>query len=219
MKIASCIDHTLLTQTAAEDDIYRLCSEAREYGFYSVMVNPAWVPTAVEFLDGSDVKVGTVVGFPLGANRPETKIEEALRAEADGVAEVDVVANIGWLQSGRFFDVSQELADIRSGLFPDTLVKVIIETPVLNTGFWKEAVEAVILSGAAFVKSATGFFGPTPVEHIERLKELTGDRIAIKAAGGIQTYESARAMLDAGATRLGCSASVAIVQSAESANM
>lgn len=211
MKLNRYIDHTLLRPDAVPEDVEKLCREAREFHFYSVVVNPIYVGRAVELLKKTDIRVGSVAGFPLGAGQPEIKLAEAVRAEADGADEIDIVANIGWIQSKQFPLVARELIDIRRRLSTDTVVKVIIEMPLVRPDLWPEAVTAVIRGGANYVKTATGFFGATTRRHVEQLKEYCGDRIKIKAAGGIKTADDAMAMIMAGASRIGSSSSVAIM--------
>ncbi|MCP4568694.1 MAG: deoxyribose-phosphate aldolase [FCB group bacterium] len=211
MNLNRYIDHTLLAPQAYLKDIENLCREAREYGFYSVMVNPAYVSRAAQILEGSDIKVGSVIGFPLGANRTDIKIAEAMAAENDGADEIDIVANIGALMAGEFSVASDEFIRVKKAVSPSMITKVIIETPLLGTDMLPEAVQAVIDSGADFVKSATGFFGATPVEHILQMSNCSQGRIKVKAAGGIKTAEEAMAMIEAGAARIGCSSSVPII--------
>ncbi len=213
MNLNRYLDHTLLRPDAAPEDIERLCREAYDHNFHSAVVTPIYVSLVSKLLRGSDVKTCSVVSFPLGASQTEIKIAEAIRAEADGAQEIDIVANLGWLQSGRFGEATKELFDIRRRLSPDTVLKVIIETPLLKPLLWKESAEAVIRSGAQYVKTATGFFGATTRRHVEQLREYCGDRIKIKAAGGIRTAAEAIAMIMAGAGRIGSSSSVAIMDS------
>jgi deoxyribose-phosphate aldolase len=213
MNLNRYLDHTLLRPDAAPEDIERLCCEVYDHNFHSAVVTPIYVSLVSKLLRGSDVKTCSVVSFPLGASQTEIKIAEAIRAEADGAQEIDIVANLGWLQSGRFGEATRELFDIRRRLSPDTVLKVIIETPLLKPPLWKESAEAVIRSGAQYVKTATGFFGATTRRHVEQLREYCGDRIKIKAAGGIRTAAEAIAMIMAGAGRIGSSSSVAIMDS------
>lgn len=212
MELNSHIDHTLLRPTATAADIENLCREAVEYRFFGVVTNPVFAAQVAENLKGTGIKTCSVIAFPLGGNLTETKVAEAKQVEAAGAEEIDVVANIGWIQEERFAEVASELAEIRRILSPGTVMKVIIETPAVRPEKWKGAVEAVIQSGADFVKSATGFFGPTPVEHIRQLYALADKRIKIKAAGGIKTAAQAISMIEAGALRLGSSSSVAIMK-------
>jgi deoxyribose-phosphate aldolase len=212
MNLNRYIDHTLLRPDTMPDEIEKLCREAYDYHFHCVVVAPVYVSMAAKLLEGSDVKVCTVTAFPLGTSQPEIKIAEAVRAEADGAGEIDVVANIGLIQSEQFSLVTKELFDIRRRLSPETVLKVIIETPLIKPEFWSEAAEAVIRSGAHYVKTATGFFGATARPHVEQLRAYCGDRIKIKAAGGIRTAADAMAMIMAGAARIGSSSSVDIIE-------
>jgi len=212
VKLNRYIDHTLLRPDAVPEDVEKLCREAREFHLYSVVVNPVYITTAAEILKDSRIRICSVAGFPLGASQPEIKLAEAIRAEADGAEEVDIVANIGWLQSECFPLVARELIDIRRRLSSDTVLKVIIETPLVKPDLWPEAVKALIRAGVDYVKTATGFFGSTSVRHVEQLREYCGDRIKIKAAGGIKTADEAMAMIMAGASRIGSSSSVAIMK-------
>lgn len=211
MELNAFIDHTLLRPEATEVDIERICREALTYRFHTVVVNPVFVPLVAGLLKGSGVKTGAAAGFPLGAGRTDIKIAEACRAVEDGAEEIDIVANLGWLAARSFGAVAGELRAVRHALPAALVLKVIIETPVIKSELWLEAVAAVIDAGAEFVKSATGFFGSTPVEHIVSLAALARGRIKVKAAGGIRTAAQARAMVAAGAGRIGSSSSVAIV--------
>ena len=157
MRLNQYLDHTLLRPNATDKDIMALCDEANEYDLFSVIVNPVFVPLAVRHLAGSGVKIGSVASFPLGAGRTDIKTAECRAAENDGAHEIDVVANIGWIESGRFSEITEELSVIKQKLAPATVLKVIIETPLMKLEKLPETIEAVIASGADFVKSATGF--------------------------------------------------------------
>jgi deoxyribose-phosphate aldolase len=211
VELNAFIDHTLLRPEATVVNIERICREALSYRFYAVVVNPVFVPLVSGLLKGSGVKTCTVAGFPLGANRTDIKLAEAGRAVEDGADEIDIVANLGWLSSGSFAAVADELRVIRHALPHGAVLKVIIETPVIKSDLWPGAIAAAIDAGADFVKTATGFFGPTPVDHVARLADYAAGRIKVKAAGGIRTAEQAGAMIMAGACRIGSSSSVAIV--------
>ena len=213
--IASLIDHTLLKPEASQDNIGRLCSEAREFGFASVCINPCWVPFAREALAGSDVKVCTVIGFPLGANETNTKLVEAELAFSHGARELDMVQNIGALRSQHLELVRAEIAEIaafahRSG----AILKVILETCLLTNDEKIAACRIAAQAGADFVKTSTGFStsGAT-VEDVKLMRNTVGESLGVKASGGIRTLESLRAMVAAGATRIGTSSGVAIVTS------
>lgn len=210
------IDHTLLKQDITSGDIERICREAREYGFYSVMIHALHIPEAVRALEGSDVKIGTVVGFPFGETPSAVKAFEAKHAVSLGADEVDMVAAISRIKEARFDEVEDDIRQVvRAVPVP---VKVIVEASLLTEAELKRVCECCIAAGAAFVKTSTGYFGVgATVENIRLMKSVCGDRIRIKAAGGIRDYASARALVDAGADRLGTSAGVAIAQ-AEHAN-
>jgi deoxyribose-phosphate aldolase len=213
--LAKKLDHTLLKATATPDQIKAVCLEAMEIGAASVCVNPANIELAKSILDGSDVKVCSVIGFPLGANTTETKAFETRDAISKGADEVDMVINIGALLSG---DDETVLRDIKAVVdaADGTLVKVIIETCYLNDTQKRTACLLAKQAGADFVKTSTGFgAGGAAVSDIILMREAVGPDMRIKASGGIRDYDSAMAMLDASADRLGVSASVAILDGAE----
>jgi len=212
-EMASRIDHTLLKPQATEEQIRQLCAEAREFNFATVCVNPAWVPLCAELLSGSPVKVCTVIGFPLGATLADVKAFEAQRCVALGAAEVDMVINIGALKSRQHDVVEEDIAAVvRAAHALGGSVKVIIEAAYLTD---EEKVEACALSkaaGADYVKTSTGF-GPSgaTVEDVALMRRVVGPEMGVKAAGGIKTAADARAMIAAGATRIGTSAGVKII--------
>ena len=208
-------DHAALNPEVDETAILRLCREAAHYNFYSVAVNPVWVPTAAAELHGTEVKVLSVTGFPLSANRTDVKLLEALKAIEDGAREIDMVANIGWLVSGRFSDVEKEIKELRDNLPYNVILKVIIEAGKLTREQRIEATKAVIAGGAQFVKTCTGFFGGATVEQVATLHEAASGKIEVKASGGIRTLADCRQLLEAGASRLGSSASVSIMKELE----
>lgn len=209
--IASLIDHTLLRPDANSNDIKKLCQEAIEYGFYSVCVNPTYVRQCKEILKDSKVKIATVIGFPLGANTSETKKFEAKNAIEDGADELDMVINIGALKDNNFELVKDDIQTVVDAAKADTKIKVIIETSLLNED---EKIMACKLSkeaGADFVKTSTGFSGGgATVSDIKLMKSVVGD-LGIKASGGVRDYETAIKMIEAGATRIGASAGIKIV--------
>jgi deoxyribose-phosphate aldolase len=214
--IAALIDHTLLKPEATRDDIRRLCREARQYGFASVCLNPYWVSLAAAELKGSPVKVCTVVGFPLGANTTAVKVAEAEAALRDGAHELDMVINIGALRSG---DQEAVLADIRAVVEPahraGEVVKTILETALLDDSQKVVACTLARLAGADFVKTSTGFGpGGATAQDVALMRLTVGPRIGIKAAGGIRSLEDLKTMVAAGATRIGASASVKIIEAA-----
>lgn len=212
MKLNKLIDHTLLKPEATKAQIEKLCSEAKEYDFKSVCVNPYYVKYAKELLKGSDVLVCTVIGFPLGQNTTAIKVAETKDAIKNGADEIDMVINIGALKSKDEDYVLNEIKEIRNACKGNTL-KVIIETCLLTD---EEKITACKLSkeaGADFVKTSTGFstHGAT-VEDVKLMRKTVGEDMGVKASGGIRDRETALKMVEAGATRLGVSAGVAIVK-------
>ncbi|MCO5333299.1 MAG: deoxyribose-phosphate aldolase [Pyrinomonadaceae bacterium] len=213
---ASLIDHTLLKPEASYKDIKKLCEEAAQYGFASVCVNPAWVKQAAEFLKGSGVPVCTVIGFPLGATLPDVKAYEARRAIFDGAREVDMVINVGQLKSGDDCAVEDDIrAVVKAAHEAHVLCKVIIETALLTDD---EKVRACIASknaGADFVKTSTGFAkGGATAHDVALMRRTVGESLGVKASGGVKGIGDARAMFEAGATRIGASVGVKIAQEA-----
>ncbi len=213
-QIARCIDHTLLKADATISDIEKLCGEAREYSFASVCVNPSFVPVCASLLADTEVNVCTVVGFPLGATSTEAKAAETVQAIRDGAREIDMVLNIGRLKSGDHNFVRSDIsAVVRAAHSSGAIVKVIIETVLLSEAEKVTACEAAVASGADYVKTSTGFGpGGASVADIRLMRKVVGPDIGVKASGGIRTREDAEAMLAAGATRIGASASVNIVR-------
>ena len=213
---ASLIDHTLLKPEATEADIKKLCDEAAQFGFASVCVNPSWVKRASEFLRGTSVPVCTVIGFPLGATLPDVKAFEARRAIFNGAREVDMVINIGALKSGDDCTVEDDIrAVVEAAHENGVLCKVIIETALLTD---EEKVRACLASknaNADFVKTSTGFAkGGATVEDVALMRRVVGEDLGVKASGGVKGIEDARAMFEAGATRIGASVGVKIAQEA-----
>ncbi len=205
------IDHTLLKPDATEEQIRRLCNEAKDFHFAAVCVNPTWVKSCAEILKGTDVKICAVVGFPLGANLSEIKAEEARLAVADGAPEIDMVMNIGAMKSGKFRQVQGDIRTVRQAA-PDAILKVIIETCLLTNDEKWFACQMAERAGADFVKTSTGFStqGAT-IPDIMLMRKTVGPKIGVKASGGIKTYEDAKKMIDAGASRIGTSSGVAII--------
>ncbi|OAN16142.1 deoxyribose-phosphate aldolase [Exiguobacterium undae] len=212
MNLAAMIDHTALKAETSRAQIETLCKEALEYKFASVCVNPTNVALAAELLKSDDaVKVCTVIGFPLGANTPEVKAFETQDTIKNGATEIDMVLNIGALKDG---DLSLVERDIRAVVEAanGTLVKVIFENCLLTKEEIKTAAELSVKAGADFVKTSTGFStGGATVEDIRLMRETVGPDIGVKASGGVRDFEGAKAMIDAGATRIGASAGIAIV--------
>ena len=213
---AAFVDHTLLKPEATEADITRLCEEAARYGFASVCVNPSWVKTAACVLRGSGVPVCTVVGFPLGATLADVKAYETRRAMFDGAREIDMVINIGALKSGDDCAVEYDIRSVVEAAHAEgALVKTIIETALLTDEEKVRACLAAKRAGADFVKTSTGFAksGAT-VADVALMRRTVGPELGVKAAGGVKGIEDARAMLEAGATRIGASVGVKIAQEA-----
>ncbi|MBD0372384.1 MAG: deoxyribose-phosphate aldolase [Pyrinomonadaceae bacterium] len=213
---ASLIDHTLLKPEATEDDIRRLCEEAARFHFASVCVNPTWVRASACHLRGSGVPVCTVIGFPLGATMPDVKAYEARRAIYDGAREVDMVINIGALKSGDDCAVEHDIrAVVEVAHEYEVTCKVIIETALLTD---EEKIRACLASknaGADFVKTSTGFAkGGATVADVSLMRQVVGSELGVKASGGVKGLEDARAMVQAGATRIGASVGVKIAQEA-----
>lgn len=213
LNIARYIDHTLLKVDSTEKDIIQLCDEAKQYQFATVCVNPYWVKTAAKELKDSRVGVATVVGFPLGVTTTFTKIAEARDAIASGASEVDMVINIGALKSKDEITVYQDIKQVVQAANRQAVVKVIIETGLLTYEEKKRACMIAKEAGADFVKTSTGFGpGGATVEDVQLMREAVGSQIGVKASGGIRDFASAKAMIEAGATRIGASAGVTIVQ-------
>lgn len=211
-QLAAFIDHTVLKADATAAQIEKLCAEAREHKFFSVCVNSSRVAEARHFLEGSDVKVASVVGFPLGAMSTDAKRFETEAAIDDGAQEIDVVLNVGRLKDGDDKYVLRELCDVVEAANEHT-VKVILETCLLNDEQKIRACQMVVESGANFVKTSTGFnSGGATVADVKLMRATVGPEFGVKASGGIRDTKAALAMIEAGATRLGTSASVAIVK-------
>jgi len=204
-------DHASLHQEINEKDIVRLCRDAVEYDFYSIAINPVWVGLARETLQNSHVQILSVSGFPLGAHRTDVKVAEAVKGVSDGAREIDMVANIGWLTSNQFGKAEAEINEVRKSLPYNVILKVIIEAGKLTEEQQIEATRAVINGGAQFVKTCTGFFGGATVQQVKTLFKAAQGQIEVKASGGIKTLTQCRELLEAGATRLGSSSSVAIM--------
>lgn len=210
-KLAKMIDHTLLKPDATKEDILQLCKEAREYDFKSVCVQPYWIKTAKEALEGSDVLVCTVIGFPQGMNATAVKVFEAKQAIADGADEVDMVINIGAVKSGDFDTVYEDIKAVVDAA-SDVTSKVIIEAVLLTDDEKVKVSQLSKEAGADFVKTSTGFAGGgATVSDVALMRQTVGPDMGVKASGGVRTYEDAMAFIDAGASRLGASNGVAIV--------
>ena len=216
-EIARLIDHTLLKPDATRAQIERLCQEAREHGFATVCINPCWVRLCADLLRGSETRVCTVAGFPLGATPPEVKAYEAARVVADGACEVDMVINVGALKSGDYRLVERDIAGVVGACrTAAAVVKVIIEAALLDDD---EKVKACVLAqaaGADFVKTSTGFGpGGATAADVALMRRVVGPTMGVKAAGGVKDLKAAQAMIEAGADRIGASVGVKIVQESQ----
>ena len=211
MQLNKYIDHTLLKASATKRDILKLCDEAIKFQFYAVCINGSYVPLVKEYLKGTNVKIATVVGFPLGAMDTESKKQETINCLENGADEIDMVLNIGHLKSGRYESLMKEITDIKK-IVGDRILKVILETCFLTKEEIIVASQIAINSRADFVKTSTGFgtAGAT-IEDVELMKEVVCDLALIKASGGIKDYETAIKFINAGASRLGTSSGVSIV--------
>jgi deoxyribose-phosphate aldolase len=211
--IAAMIDHTLLKPEATKQQIETLCQEAIEHQFFSVCVNPTWVNTSKELVRGSDVKVCTVIGFPLGASTPETKAFETKNAIENGADEVDMVINIGALKDKNDSLVEKDIRAVVEAAKGKALTKVIIETSLLTREEKIRACELSVKAGADYVKTSTGFStGGATIEDIELMRKTVGPTIGVKASGGVRNTEDTQNMIKAGATRIGASAGVSILK-------
>jgi deoxyribose-phosphate aldolase len=214
--IARLIDHTLLKPEAMPEQIERLCDEARAYQFATVCVNPIYVGLAVDRLAGSGVAVCAVVAFPLGATTTATKVYEARQILNEGGREVDMVISIGALKAGQHTAVADDIAQVAAACHgEDALLKVILETALLTDEEKVTACRLAASAGADFVKTSTGFSsGGATLEDVRLMRRTVGPDIGVKAAGGIRSYADAVVMIEAGASRIGASAGVAIVEQA-----
>ena len=213
-RMLKTIDHTLLKQTATREDIRKLCREAVDYGFYSVCVQPVYVSDCADFLkDAPQIKIACVVGFPMGENKTETKVFETKRAVADGADEIDMVICISAVKNANYSYVKREIRQIVKAA-KGAPVKVILETSLLSHEEMIKAAQCAKDAGAAFVKTSTGYFGEgAKTEDVRLLKETVKGACSVKASGGIRDAVQFRAMLGAGADRIGTSSGVAIAES------
>ena len=220
MKLNQYIDHTLLKADASLEQITNLCQQAQENHFFSVCVNSYYVKAAVELLKGSGVKVCTVVGFPLGASTMETKRFEAIKAIAEGAKEIDMVLNISAVKSQNWQYVLDDMSSLAQVCHQqNALLKVILENCLLTNDEKKKTCELAVKAGVDFVKTSTGFStGGATIEDIKLMRSIVGIHMGIKASGGIRNTETAKLMIEAGATRLGTSASVEIVNGTASSS-
>ena len=217
--LSEYIDHTMLKADASQAEIIKLCQEAKQYDFYSVCINPNFVELAAKELKDSSVKVCTVIGFPLGASTSNTKAFETKDAIEKGATEVDMVINISKLKDKKDKEVLEDIIAVVDSSNGKALVKVIIETCLLTD---EEKERACLLSkqaGANFVKTSTGFStGGATKQDIALMRKTVGEKIGVKASGGVRTYEDAVTMIESGATRIGASASIAIVTNSKAQN-
>ena len=211
MKYNKLIDHTLLKQDASPEQIVKLCEEAKEFDFMSVCVNPAYVPLAANCLAGSDVKVCTVIGFPLGMNLTKTKVEEAELCIKQGAEEIDMVINVGMLKAGHNDFVKEEIRLLKE-VAGSRVLKVIIETCLLTDDEKVRACQLAKEAGADFVKTSTGFStGGATVHDVALMRKTVGPEMGVKASGGVRTHEDLIAMVEAGANRIGTSNGTKII--------
>lgn len=213
MELNRYFDHTLLKAEATSDQVLKLCDEALEYHFASVCVNPVFVPLAAGKLAGSDVKVCTVIGFPLGANEPAVKAMEAALAVDEGAEEVDMVINIGKAKEKDFAYIQEEIARVKQAS-REALLKVIIESSALSDDEIIGCCKAAMAAKADYVKTSTGFHktGGASAHAVFLMRQTVGETMGVKASGGIHSLAEAQVMIEAGASRIGCSASVAIME-------
>ncbi|WP_093106109.1 deoxyribose-phosphate aldolase [Salimicrobium album] len=214
--LAKMIDHTQLKPETTKEKIEQICEEAKEYDFASVCVNPYWVSYCNEQLKDTDVMVCTVIGFPLGASTTEVKVYETKTAIEHGAEEVDMVINVGELKSGNTEAVQKDIEAVVEAAAGKATVKVIIETALLENEEKVTACELAKQAGADYVKTSTGFSGGgATLEDVSLMRETVGDDMGVKASGGVKDYEDAKQMIDAGATRIGASSGIAIIQGKE----
>lgn len=215
IKLARLIDHTILKPDSNTQDIKRFCQEAITNRFWSVCVNPDYVSYASKLVGNSNVRISSVVGFPFGANTGEVKLHEAKKAIEDGADEIDMVWNLGAFKSGNFESVRREIEDIvdLGKNYGNIIIKVIIETGLLDFKEKKIACKLVVESGADFVKTSTGFNAQGAcIKDVKLLRKIVGTSFGVKASGGIRTYEQAVKMVEAGANRIGTSSGVQIIE-------
>lgn len=213
MNYSKMIDHTILKPDASKEEVKKLCMEAMEYGFCSVCVNSSFVYYCAQLLKDSDVKVCTVVGFPLGAMSTDGKTAETLSAVSDGAQEIDMVVHIGMVKSREWDYVKQDIASVVEAAGESAIVKVIIETSLLTDDEKVRVCRIAKEAGADFVKTSTGFSGGgATVQDVALMRRAVGPVMGVKASGGIRTLEKARKLVEAGADRLGTSSGVSIIK-------
>ena len=212
MELNKYIDHTILKATASQKDIEKLCAEATEHKFYSVCVNGCYVKNAQKYLEGTDVKVAAVVGFPLGAMTTAAKVFEAKEAIENGASEIDMVINVAKLQDGEYGYVEEEIRQIKEAIGKNVL-KVIIETCYLSDEEKVKACELSLKAKADFVKTSTGFgTGGATFEDVKLMKSVVGNNAKVKASGGVKDKETAEKYVELGAERLGTSSGIEIIK-------
>lgn len=219
MNVAKMIDHTILKPNVTDADVIKVCDEAKEYGFFSVCVNPYFVKLVADQLKGSDVKVTSVIGFPLGASTTFIKAAEAKKAVEDGANEIDMVINVSALKDKKYDFVREDIAAVVDAIRGKAILKVILETCLLTKDEIVKACELSKEAGAQFVKTSTGFStgGATP-EDVKLMKDTVGDALEVKASGGVRDYETAMKVIEAGATRIGASSSIDIALKSNTSN-
>lgn len=218
--LASMIDHTILKPEATAEQVKKLCKEAAEYKFASVCINSSYVPLAAQLLFGTGVKVCTVIGFPLGAATTKTKVAETKEAIENGATEVDMVINVGAVKSGDFDFVKNDIESVVLAAKGKAIVKVIIETCLLTDDEKVKVCTIAKIAGADFVKTSTGFStGGATVEDVKLMRQVVGPDMGVKASGGVKDYNSAVAMVNAGANRLGTSSGIAIAKNEGSSSV
>lgn len=219
MNLAKYIDHTILKANATEAEVIQVCDEAKTHSFYSVCINPYYVSLVANQLKGSEVKVTSVIGFPLGSNTTEIKAKEALKAVEDGADEIDMVINVSALKDGKFNYVEKDIATVAEAIKGKAILKVILETCLLTDEEKIKACELSKSAGAHFVKTSTGFStGGATEADVKLMKSIVGDEMEVKASGAVRDYETALKMIEAGATRIGASSSVSIVTGGSDSN-
>ncbi len=219
MNLAKYIDHTILKANATEAEVIQVCDEAKTHNFYSVCINPYYVSLVADQLKDSEVKVTSVIGFPLGANTTEIKAKEALKAVDDGADEIDMVINVSALKDGKFNYVEKDIATVVEAIKGRAILKVILETCLLTDEEKTKACELSKSAGAHFVKTSTGFStGGATEADVRLMKSIVGDEMEVKASGAVRDYETALKMIEAGATRIGASSSVSIASGGSDTN-
>jgi len=211
INLASYIDAAILRTETSTRDVEKVCREAIELGYKAVFVNPAYTTLCARLVKGSEVRVGSVAGFPLGATTSEVKAYEAQEGENDGAHEIDMVVNVGAIKSGKWDLVSADISKVREAISRDTILKVILECSLLTNAEKSRAALICADCGVDFVKTSTGMFGQATVEDVALLFETVGSKVGVKASGGIRTLPQALAMIEAGASRIGTSSGAAII--------